>query len=357
MLQKLIFAIAWGGASFVSFASLPEGAVAGRIHPYDMVGACPSLLKIQRLISKIAVTDLPVVIHGETGTGKELVARALHAASGRKGAFIAINVATIPEALADAQLFGYEKGAFTGASARAQGYFERAENGTLFLDEMGEMPISLQAKLLRVLDDSEYFRVGGTEPLKPSARIVCATHRNLAAEVGAGRFREDLFYRLMHLELKLAPLRERGDDIPLLVEHFLAPWRKGAKTGLRFSDEAGEELRKHSWPGNIRELHNVVESSAALSDSDVIGIRELQLLGFRTVTASLEEHPLLDQLRSALKNRSVSQLQGMQGAIEKETIRVALEQTQGNQVKAAILLGASRGWLRARIEEYGMRAP
>ncbi|MFI5290290.1 MAG: sigma-54-dependent transcriptional regulator, partial [Polyangia bacterium] len=235
-------------------------AGAGR---YGLVGRSASLESVFQVIEKVADTPSTVLITGESGTGKELIARALHSNSSRKdGPFIKINCAAIPKTLMESELFGYEKGAFTGAVGSKPGRFELADQGTLFLDEIGEIPVEMQVKLLRVLQESEFERVGGIKTLKVDVRLVTATNRDLQKEVASGNFREDLFYRLNVVPIHLPPLRERSGDIPLLVEHFVSKFKERLKKQVvRVEDDALAHLVAHSWPGNIRELENVLERS------------------------------------------------------------------------------------------------
>lgn len=235
-------------------------------------GESPAIKRIYKLLEKASKTDINVVVTGETGTGKELAAQAIHFNSKRKKhKFVAVNCAAIPRDLLESELFGYEKGAFTGAQFRKLGQFEFADKGTLFLDEIGEMDISLQAKLLRVLQEKEFQRVGGTEPVKFDARIVVATHRSLTKEVAAGKFRQDLFYRLMGLPIELPPLQDRGKDILILADYFLNNFcRKNEINRLNLTKEAQKKLQQYRYPGNVRELKATVELAAVLTDENYI---------------------------------------------------------------------------------------
>ena len=238
-----------------------------------LIGRSPAMQEIYRIIARLTQTDLTVMITGESGTGKELVARVLHNFGRRKnGPFVALNMAAIPRELIESELFGHEKGAFTGAQMRATGRFEQAEGGTLFLDEIGDMPIEAQTRLLRVLQEGEYTTVGGRTPIKTNVRIVAATHRDLRTLIQQGTFREDLFYRLNVVPMRLPPLRERLDDIGDLTRHFL---RQTAKTGLgnkSIEQAAVERMKRHVWPGNVRELENTVRRIAALHPEDTITV-------------------------------------------------------------------------------------
>jgi len=246
-------------------APRPEGRV-------KIIGASHALQDVFKLVGRVARTDAPVLVTGESGTGKELIAKAIHEYSPRrKHEMITLNCGAIPENLLESELFGHEKGSFTGAIARRAGRFEQADGGSLFLDEIGDMPLTIQVKLLRVLQDGSFSRVGANETLSADVRIIAATHKNLAAEVAAGRFREDLFYRLNVVELAIPPLRERLDDVPLLAEYFLQRiTRKNGMARIRISAEAITALQAHSWPGNVRELENTIARACALATSTIL---------------------------------------------------------------------------------------
>lgn len=237
-----------------------------------IIGVSRSLQDVFKLVGRVARSDAPVLITGESGTGKELVAKAVHEYSPRRQReMITINCGAIPENLLESELFGHEKGSFTGAIARRAGRFEQADGGTLFLDEIGDMPLSIQVKLLRVLQDGSFSRIGANDMLKTDVRIVAATHKDLASEVSVGRFREDLFYRLNVVELKIPPLRERPEDIPLLAEYFLQRiTKKNGMARIRISAEATASLSEHHWPGNVRELENTIARACALSSSQIL---------------------------------------------------------------------------------------
>ena len=249
-------------------ADLPP-ATDGRV---KIIGISRALQDVFKLVGRVARTDAPVLIVGESGTGKELVAMAIHEYSPRrKLELITLNCGAIPENLLESELFGHEKGSFTGAIARRAGRFEQADGGTLFLDEIGDMPLSIQVKLLRVLQDGSFSRVGANDMLKADVRIIAATHKNLAAEVTAGRFREDLYYRLNVVELPIPPLRDRPEDIPLLAEYFLQRiTRKNGMARIRISAEAVAALQAHRWPGNVRELENTIARACALASSSIL---------------------------------------------------------------------------------------
>src|SRR6186997_869717 len=251
----------------------------------QIIGEDAKLKHVTVALHRAAVTDTTVLIEGESGTGKELFARALHALSPRSdGPFVAINCAAIPETLLETELFGHEKGAFTGANARKPGKFELAHRGTLFLDEIGDLPVGLQAKILRALEEKRFERVGGTQSLQVDVRVVAATNRNLKAAVAARQFREDLFFRLSVFPIDIPPLRERQGDIDILARYFVDRFCRELKKRLAMSPEAVDELRRYKWPGNVRELQNCIERAVILADGDTIRPRHLNL-SFREVVA------------------------------------------------------------------------
>ena len=275
-------------------AELPSSD--GRV---KIIGVSRALQDVFKLVGRVARSDAPVLITGESGTGKELVANAVHEYSPRRQReMITINCGAIPENLLESELFGHEKGSFTGAIARRAGRFEQADGGTLFLDEIGDMPLSIQVKLLRVLQDGGFSRVGSNDMLKTDVRIVAATHKNLAAEVSAGRFREDLFYRLNVVELRIPPLRERPEDIPLLAEYFLQRiTRKNGMARIRISGEAIASLSTHHWPGNVRELENTIARACALASSQILLPADIPLASAPVRTSALAHG--LDQVINA----------------------------------------------------------
>ena len=297
------------------------------------------------LVRKVADYKTTVLISGESGTGKELIARALHYEGVRKGKpFVAVNCAAIPENLLESELFGHVKGAFTDASADKSGLFEQADGGTLFLDEIGEMPLSLQTKLLRVLQDEEIKRVGGTTSKKVDVRVVSATSRNLAEDAAAGRFREDLYFRLNVFTILLPPLRERLDDLPLLVEHFLGRFSaKFDKSVCGVSTEALKLLNAYSWPGNIRELKNLLERGVILCESDTLAA---ELLPVRLTGA--ENLPQFHPSEGTLSIKQAGE------ALERQLIGRALDSTGGNRTHAARVLEISLRSLLYKIKEYGL---
>src|SRR5580692_3291671 len=301
------------------------------------------MLDIFRTISKIADYKTTVLITGESGTGKELVARAIHSRSGRgAGPFVAINCGAIPENLLESELFGHKRGAFTDASSDRRGLFEEATGGTLFLDEIGELPFNLQVKLLRVLQEEHIRRVGETKDVKVDVRIIAATHRDLTADVKEGRFREDLFYRIHVLSIHIPPLRERRDDVSLLIDHFVTRNNARLGTDVRgISNEARKLLLEYSWPGNVRELENTIERAMVLAESDVLA------------TGDLPERirDALDPVQVQLASGELS-VKKTTAAIEQILIRRALQKTKGNRTRAADLLEISHRALLYKIKDY-----
>ncbi len=311
----------------------------------NLIGKSPQMLKIFETIAKIAPYKTTVLITGESGTGKELVARAIHFNSDRKDCpFVAINCAAIPENLLETELFGYVRGAFTGANQHKRGLFEEADKGTLFLDEIGELPLPLQVKLLRVLQEGEVRRVGATKPTKVDVRVIAASVKDLNEEVKAGRFRDDLFYRLNVLHIHMPPLRERRDDIPLLVEHFLNKFNRKLKKNIKQVDpQAMKYLIENPWKGNVRELENALERAMVLCDGDI-------LLPSHLPSGYVQTSPIafIEGLDS---NLSIPQ--GI-ALLEKELIQRALKLSGGNRKQAARLLEISHRALCYKIKEYGI---
>jgi len=309
-----------------------------------------------------------VMVTGESGTGKELVARALHEYGGRRhGPFVAINMAAIPRELIESELFGHEKGAFTGANERKVGRFEQAEGGTLFLDEIGDMPLEAQTRLLRVLQEGEYTRVGGRTPIRVNVRIVAATHRDLRKLIREGTFREDLFYRLNVVPIRLPSLRERLEDIPELVNHFLMQASEEGLPRKTLSAEAMARLKAHRWPGNIRELENMVRRLTALYSHDVIGVdvieTEFSENNVNEAAPSAEPQSLSESIERHVREYFDAHdddlpANGLYDRIlremERPLLNVTLEATRGNQVKAAEVLGLNRNTLRKKIRELGV---
>ncbi|HLO79084.1 MAG TPA: sigma 54-interacting transcriptional regulator, partial [Magnetospirillum sp.] len=322
--------------------------------------------EIYRTLARLMGTDLTVMITGESGTGKELVARALHNYGKRRnGPFVAINMAAIPRELIESELFGHEKGAFTGATQRAAGRFEQAEGGTLFLDEIGDMPPEAQTRLLRVLQEGEYTTVGGRTPIRANVRIVAATHRDLTQLIRQGLFREDLFYRLNVVPIRLPPLRERAEDIPELVRHFLGLAAQEGLPAKTIDAQAMDRLKRHRWPGNVRELENLVRRLAALYSQEVIGIDviEAELAGGVPTMDSMgavEGEGLSTTVERHLREYFNSHGDGLPPPgvydrvlreVERPLISLALEATRGNQIKAAQVLGLNRNTLRKKIRD------
>jgi two-component system NtrC family response regulator len=295
------------------------------------------------MIERVADSSATVMVYGESGTGKELVARAIHVNSPRKDKpYIQVNCAALPENLLESELFGHEKGAFTGAVARRAGRFELAHQGTLFLDEIGEISPAMQAKLLRVLQERTFERVGGVETLKVDVRIVAATNRNLQAAIETGAVREDLYYRLNVIPIKLPPLRERKDDITLLVEYFLA--KIDLKRRIReITPEAMQALLDYSWPGNVRELENVIERAVIIAPGDTITVEQVPS---DLCMKPRENHSIIDDI----PDEGISLEE-----VEKLLLARALAKAGGNQTKAAQLLKISRHTLLYRMEKYGLR--
>ncbi|EKF43672.1 nitrogen regulation protein NR(I) [Nitratireductor indicus] len=336
-----------------------------------LIGRSAAMQEIYRLLARMMQTDLTVMISGESGTGKELVARALHEyGRRRKGPFVAINMAAIPRDLIESELFGHEKGAFTGAQSRSFGRFEQAEGGTLFLDEIGDMPMEAQTRLLRVLQQGEYTTVGGRTPIRTDVRIVAATNKDPRMLIDQGLFREDLFYRLNVVPLRLPPLRDRAEDIPDLVRHFFARAEKEGLQAKRISPEGLSRMKHYRWPGNVRELENLIRRLAALYPQDEISAevieQELRAAGSMrqgeaepapqsvTLEQAVEQHlqryfaQFGDQLPPAgLYQRVLAQM-------EQPLLIAALTATGGNQLKAADLLGLNRNTLRKKIREYAI---
>jgi len=318
------------------YLSLKESEAAG-LPPEGLVFAGRGMLEVQKLVRSVAVTGASVLIYGESGTGKELVARTVHLMSPRSGSgFVPLNCAAIPDSLLESELFGHEKGAFTGAVQARQGKFELARGGTIFLDEIGEMPLALQAKLLRVLQERVFERVGGTREIQADVRIIAATNRNLQEEVAQRRFREDLFYRLNVFPLRLPPLRERVDAIPLLADYFLQRFSRQTGKKLKgIDEEARQALAAYRWPGNVRELQNVMERAVILASTS---IRRENLPAEVLQEGARAQQPARDALKSA----------------EREMVVRALQRHRGNRRLAAEELGISRRTLQYKLKEFGL---
>ncbi len=334
-----------------------------------LIGRSPAMQEIYRVIARLTQTDLTVMIMGESGTGKELVARALHDYGKRRyGTFVAVNMAAIPKELVESELFGHERGAFTGATNRGIGRFEQAEGGTLFLDEIGDMPLEAQTRLLRVLQQGEYTTVGGRTAIKTDVRIIAATNKDLRQLIGQGLFREDLYYRLNVVPLRLPPLRERVEDIPDLVRHFL---RKAEEEGLphkSLDNEGMEILRRHRWPGNVRELENLIRRLAVLHSGDAIlaaaiaaELKEPARVipatddgAPQTLSGSVEQYLTQYFLSHGDKLPPAGVYDRILHDVERPLISICLAATRGNQIRAAQLLGLNRNTLRKKIKDLGL---
>lgn len=326
---------------------------------HGLVGRAPAMQAVYRTIARLATNDLAVLILGESGTGKEVVARAIHATGLRRnGPFVAINMAAIPRELIEAELFGHEKGAFTGAHSRNAGRFEQASGGTLFLDEIGDMPLEAQTRLLRVLQTNEYTTVGGSQALRADVRVVAATHRDMPALVADGRFREDLYYRLNVIPVTLPPLRERRSDIPALVRHFVEAGRASGLPDRQFSPAALAMMERHDWPGNVRELGNVVQRLAVLSRDIDISPRDVEAI----LSHQIDGHILLspaDAVTRAVDDWTADILAKLQydghvhaqleALVEAALLRRILRHVNGNQLEAARRLGINRNTLRKKL--------
>ena len=353
----------------------PEPAHLEADEKMPLVGRSAAMQDIYRVLARMTQSDLTVLINGESGTGKELVARALHEYGKRKkGPFVAINMAAIPRDLIESELFGHEKGAFTGALHRSMGRFEQAENGTLFLDEIGDMPMEAQTRLLRVLQQGEYMTVGGRTPIRTNVRIVAATNKDLRQLINQGLFREDLYYRLNVVPLRIPPLRERLEDIPDLVSHFLAKVREEGLDSKRIMPDALELLGNYAWPGNVRELENLIRRLVALYPQDEI---TADIVAGEIDNAAAERSPTGNlPLGLALQGMTIAQAveANMQtyfasfgdslpppglyhrvlAELEYPLIMATLTATRGNQIKAADILGLNRNTLRKKIRDHAV---
>jgi two-component system, NtrC family, nitrogen regulation response regulator GlnG len=331
-----------------------------------LIGRSPAMQEIYRTVARLTTTDLTVMINGESGTGKELVARALHDYGRRRGGpFVAINMAAIPRELIESELFGHERGAFTGATSRNQGRFEQASGGTLFLDEIGDMPQEAQTRLLRVLQEGEFTAVGGRQPVRANVRIIAATHRDLRSSIRQGLFREDLFYRLNVVPIRLPPLRERVEDIPLLARHFLDKARVDGLPFKSLDPAALDRLRAYRWPGNVRELENLMRRLAALHAQEVITAealdRDLSEAAPPTEDDGTEvSEPLARAMERHIRQFLLAHEEGLVGndiydrviaEVERPLIQLTLLATRGNQIKAAAMLGLNRNTLRKKIRD------
>src|SRR5262245_52947762 len=327
-----------------------------------VIGRTPAMQEVYKIIGRVAATDATVLIQGDTGTGKELVAKTLHYHSGRNGPFVALNCSAIPNELLESELFGYERGAFTGATERRIGKFEAAAGGTLFLDEIGELPLALQVKLLRVLQEREFSRVGGREAIRADARIVAATNQDLDSAVEAGRFREDLYFRLNVVRITVPPLRDRRADIPELIEFFIDKVNRTLGTSIvGITDDARDLLVRHAWPGNVRELENTLLRAAVLARGRTLLSDDFALTGSKSpgdgTTVGLEDavrRRVWELLETEGTSGAGTLYDTVLAAIERPLIALVLERVGGNQVKAAEVLGINRNTLRKKITDLGI---
>jgi nitrogen regulation protein NR(I) len=348
--------------------SLPANLSAAPAAPKNnvrIVGNHKKMQEVYKLIGQVTEKNVTILITGESGTGKELVAKAIYHHSKRKnGPFLTINCAAIPDTLFESELFGYERGAFTGAERTHIGKFERCDGGTIFFDEIGDMSLSTQAKVLRVLQEGEFERLGGSKSIKVDVRVLAATNKNLAEGVEAGEFREDLFWRLKIISIALPPLRDRAEDIPELAEYFLGRFKEEYRKSIRnLSETSLEKLRSHSWPGNVRELENCMKRAMLLCSGDVIQEEHIKLEMEKEESLAPRNHEqLIDHLRDKLDDLIPDILRlsdrkvhaNIIELVEEMLISRALRECGNNQVKAAMMLGISRNTLRHRIKKYSM---
>ncbi len=333
-----------------------------------LIGTSPAMQEIYRTVARLTTTDLTVMINGESGTGKELVARALHDYGKRRGGpFVAINMAAIPRELIESELFGHERGAFTGATTRSPGRFEQANGGTLFLDEIGDMPPEAQTRLLRVLQEGEFTTVGGRQPIRANVRIIAATHRDLRQAIRQGLFREDLYYRLNVVPIRIPPLRDRTEDIPVLARHFLERARDAGLPMKGLDAGGAEALAAYRWPGNVRELENLMRRLAALWPDETITAEAVRAEladaappepapdprpeGPETLARAIERH-IRQFLAAHRDGLAPTDIYGrVLAEVERPLIQMTLAATRGNQIKAAAMLGLNRNTLRKKIRE------
>jgi two-component system nitrogen regulation response regulator GlnG len=330
-----------------------------------IVGRCPAMGEVYKAIGRVAAQNVIVLITGESGTGKELVARALYQHSTRARApFLAINCAAIPEPLLESELFGHEKGAFTGADRKRVGKFEQCNGGTIFLDEIGDMPLATQAKILRLLQDQSFERVGGNETVRTDVRLIAATHRDLKVWSADGKFRQDLYYRLSVFTIPLPALRDRGDDLPMLVQHFLRRFSRELGRAVReITPEALERLCRHPWPGNIRELQGVLKQAILQTTGTVLvpaflpeGLGAPSEPHATPVPESTDDFSFTSFILRRLEEGTTALSAEAHQQLDRLLLRLALRHTRGNQVQAARVLGISRQTLRAKVRELGLPA-
>lgn len=333
----------------------------------DIVGKSQAMLNIYKMIGRVAERDITVLIIGESGTGKELVTKAVHSNSTRRDErLVSVNIAAIPKDLLESELFGYEKGAFTGAALSKQGRFEEAHRGTLHLDEIGDMPPELQTKLLRILEERKFYRLGSERPTPVDVRIIASTNKDLEKEVAEGRFREDLFYRLNAITIKIPPLRKRLEDVIPLIEHFLNKYSKELRVGTRtLSDEAKDMVKSYNWPGNVRELENMIKRVLILTSDSVITKDTLLVAAPHMEDSGRREDETLSEIISGevkyLLGPASAEAEGsvydiILKKIERPLIKSVLLVTKGNKKKAAQVLGINRNTLSKKIEELGLNA-
>ncbi len=334
-----------------------------------LIGRSAAMQEIYRVLARLMPTDLTVMIYGESGTGKELAARALHDyGKRRRGTFVAVNMAAIPRELIESELFGHEKGAFTGATMRSSGRFEQAAGGTLFLDEIGDMPLEAQTRLLRVLQEGEYTTVGGRTPIRADVRIIAATHRDLRQMVRQGLFREDLYYRLSVVPIRLPPLRERSEDIPELVRHFFSAAQEEGLAAKSLDPDAMDALKAYDWPGNVRELENVVRRLTVLYSQETIDREVIESELNEGRSAERDVAAPAESLGGAVENHLRSYFAAHEDGlpasglydrilreIERPLIELSLSATRGNQIRAAKMLGLNRNTLRKKIRDLDIR--
>ncbi|HEX6832547.1 MAG TPA: sigma-54 dependent transcriptional regulator, partial [Rudaea sp.] len=325
-----------------------------------LIGDSAAMMKVRHLIRQVAPHDTNVLLRGESGTGKEVAAHAVYERSARRGGpFVAVNCGAIPADLLESELFGHEKGAFTGAITSRKGRFELAEGGTLFLDEIGDMSLPMQVKLLRVLQERSFERVGGDTTIRCNVRVIAATHRNLEESIAKGTFREDLYYRLNVFPIEMPPLRERRDDLPLLVDALIKQLSRAGRGNVSLSNEALAVLKMYSWPGNVRELSNLIERLAVLHPGGTVRVRDLPLRYRSDVELPVEAEPVAAAADDVLANAEVLPPEGIDlkehiARIEVALIRAALERANGVVAHAAQLLYLRRTTLAEKLRKYGM---